>query len=165
MPPRRPQYLILTRLPGRDSRVPTYIPQPSSTWPFLQPEASFLPSGDQDMLRTQCLCPRKAGRGERGATPVFIPNAQQCLGAIWHIASCQINEQSNTNRRDETPEANGKPSPSARAMRLLHRLHCHFLMVPHVPRDIKFLHVSGFIILTIALEYGTKPEAPLPFSR
>lgn len=27
---------------------------PSRTWLFLQPEASFLPSGDQAMLSTQC---------------------------------------------------------------------------------------------------------------
>lgn len=28
--------------------------EPAPTWLFLQPEANFLPSGDQEMLSTQC---------------------------------------------------------------------------------------------------------------
>lgn len=42
-------------LPLIPHRPPSPTPrEPSCTWLFLQPEASFLPSGDQAMLSTQC---------------------------------------------------------------------------------------------------------------
>jgi hypothetical protein len=64
------------------------------TWPFLQPEASFLPSGDQDMLRTQCLCPKKAGGEKRDNIHLYLRYLAVHSTLREPLTNCQIHNNS-----------------------------------------------------------------------
>lgn len=94
------------------------------TWLFLHPEASFLPSGDQAMQSTQCVCP-----GRQQDTVQWSQKQQQQqhkhpdATQKWHYTSgCVVRRLGR-----QVPETHGSIAWTAGQISKTKQMKCYFL--------------------------------------